>query len=177
MAYEKQTWEDRQVENPLTFTQVNNLDGSITLTPYPGVVQSEGSKMSAERLNHMEEGIYNNSILIEKTVLYESQTGSKGEIELTDMIENYKEVKIFFHYGNIYGSSWVFNPSGKVISLSVVFSISVYNLARIQYKNIKITQNKVTNEGFGYLSINTEGKTGVDIRENEIFIDRIVGYK
>ena len=177
MAYEKQTWEDRQVENPLTFTQINNLDGSITLTPYPGVVQSEGSKMSAERFNHMEEGIYNNSILIEKTVLYESQTGSKGEIELTDMIENYKEVKIFFHYENIYGSSWVFNPSGKVISLSVVFSISVYNLARIQYKNIKITQNKVINEGFGYLSINTEGKTDVDIRENEIFIDRIVGYK
>ena len=55
MAYEKQTWEDRQVENPLTFTQTNNLDGSITLTPYPGTVQSEGSKMSAERFNHMED--------------------------------------------------------------------------------------------------------------------------
>ena len=80
MAYEKQTWENRQVENPLTFTQTNNSDGSITLTPYPGAVQCEGSKMSAERLNHMEEGIYNNSIRIEEIDAYsiqEKKTGKK----------------------------------------------------------------------------------------------------
>ena len=66
MSYEKQTWEDRQVERPLTFTQQINSDGSVTLTPYPGSVLSEGSKMSADRFNHMEDGIYDNSTRIEE---------------------------------------------------------------------------------------------------------------
>lgn len=57
MAYEKQLWNDRQVEKPLTFTMTNNDDGTVTLTPAPGKVTNEGDPMSAERLNHMEDGI------------------------------------------------------------------------------------------------------------------------
>lgn len=59
MAYTKQTWTDRKVEKPLTFLMTTNADGSITLTPYPGVVEQEGTKLSAERFNHMENGIAN----------------------------------------------------------------------------------------------------------------------
>lgn len=57
MAYEKQLWNDRQVEKPLTFTMTNNDDGTVTLTPAPGKVTNEGDPMSAERMNHMEDGI------------------------------------------------------------------------------------------------------------------------
>lgn len=57
MAYEKQVWEDRNVEKPLTFIMTNNSDGTVTLTPYPGVVENEGTKFTASRMNHMEEGI------------------------------------------------------------------------------------------------------------------------
>lgn len=57
MAYEKQLWNDRQVEKPLTFTMTNNDDGTVTLTPAPGKITNEGDPMSAERLNHMEDGI------------------------------------------------------------------------------------------------------------------------
>lgn len=57
MAYVKQEWEDRQVENPMTFTMTDNQDGTITLTPQPGVVQNEGTKFTADRMNHIEEGI------------------------------------------------------------------------------------------------------------------------
>ena len=98
MAYEKQTWEDRQVENPLTFTQTNNLDGSITLTPYPGSIQSEGSKMSAERFNHMEEGIYDNSVSVDeikRVVLYENKNGTNGTILLSDIYDNYEKFDIY----------------------------------------------------------------------------------
>ena len=59
MAYTKQTWLDRKVEKPLTFLTTINADGSMTLTPYPGVVEQEGSQLSASRFNHMEEGIAN----------------------------------------------------------------------------------------------------------------------
>ncbi len=59
MAYTKQTWVDRKVEKPLTFLTTINADGSMTLTPYPGVVEQEGSQLSASRLNHIEDGIAN----------------------------------------------------------------------------------------------------------------------
>lgn len=59
MAYTKQTWTDRKVEKPLTFLMTTNADGSITLTPYPGVVEQEGSQLSAGRFNHIEDGIAN----------------------------------------------------------------------------------------------------------------------
>lgn len=59
MAYTKQTWADRKVEKPLTFLMTTNADGSITLTPYPGVVENEGSQLSASRFNHIEDGIAN----------------------------------------------------------------------------------------------------------------------
>ena len=57
MPYDKQTWVDRQVQNPMTFVLTNNADGTITLTPSPGAITSEGSLLLAERMNHMEDGI------------------------------------------------------------------------------------------------------------------------
>ena len=58
MAYEKQVWNDRQVTYPMRFIMTENADGTITLTPSPGLVTNEGTNVTAERLNHIEEGIY-----------------------------------------------------------------------------------------------------------------------
>ena len=58
-----------------------------------------------------------------------------------------------------------------------MFSIPIYNLARAEYKNIKISGNQITNEGYGYLSINTSGTSGVSIEENKIYITKVIGYK
>lgn len=75
MAYEKQLWNDRQVEKPLTFTMTNNDDGTVTLTPAPGKITNEGDPMSAERLNHMEDGIAQvNDIPEALTVQHYSET-------------------------------------------------------------------------------------------------------
>lgn len=60
--YVKQMWEDRQVEFPMTFTMVENDNGTVTLTPYPGVVSNEGTKFTAARMNNIEDGIFNGSV-------------------------------------------------------------------------------------------------------------------
>ncbi len=57
MPYDKQIWTDRQVQNPMTFVLTNNADGTITLTPSPGAITSEGTLLLAGRMNHMEDGI------------------------------------------------------------------------------------------------------------------------
>lgn len=57
--YEKQLWQDHIVERPGTFRELQNTDGTITHIPEEGEVLEEGSPFSANRMNHMENGIYN----------------------------------------------------------------------------------------------------------------------
>ena len=159
-----------------------NVEIHQTLPDIPNMTTQElkrewdkGNKIIKEAFNACIDEL--NKTIISSKVLYENTTGSNETITLNETIANYNRAKIFYKYINIYGSVEVYNPNNKIISLSIVFSIPVYNLARIQYKNIKIFQNKITNEGFGYLSINTDGKTDVNIEENEIYITKIIGYK
>lgn len=58
MSYQKQNWQDRQVQYPLTFTMTQNENGTVTLTPYPGTIGNEGTKITADRMLHIEDGIY-----------------------------------------------------------------------------------------------------------------------
>ncbi len=62
MAYIKTVWIDRQVQYPLTFTQTNNANGTITLVPAEGTVSQAGTPICALNLNKMEDAIYNNDI-------------------------------------------------------------------------------------------------------------------
>jgi hypothetical protein len=57
MAYSKKTWKDRMVEKPLTFTQVNNPGGTITLTPAEGAIVEPGTPISAANMNNIENGV------------------------------------------------------------------------------------------------------------------------
>lgn len=59
--YEKQLWQDHIVERPGTFREVQNTDGTVTHIPEEGDILEEGSPFSANRMNHMESGIYNAS--------------------------------------------------------------------------------------------------------------------
>lgn len=56
--YTPTTWEDRLVEKPRTFTVTNNPDGTITLTPAPGVVLDEGTAVNAAVMNSLEQRAY-----------------------------------------------------------------------------------------------------------------------
>lgn len=57
MSYVKTTWKDRMVEKPLTFTQVTNADGTITLTPAEGTIVEAGTPVNASNMNNIETGI------------------------------------------------------------------------------------------------------------------------
>jgi hypothetical protein len=61
MSYTKNTWVDQDVERPKTYEVTNNQDGSITLTDSFGLVTELGTPVNADNMNHIEEGIFNNS--------------------------------------------------------------------------------------------------------------------
>ena len=79
MAYTKQTWEDRVVEKPMTYMMTTNEDGTVTLTPVPGTITNEGSKVNAERMNHMEQGIYDAAISGGSDVVFIGDTEPTNE--------------------------------------------------------------------------------------------------
>ena len=55
--YPKQEWKDHAVERPLTYTEIQNEDGSKTFTPAPGEVYQTGTPMNAAKFNNAETGI------------------------------------------------------------------------------------------------------------------------
>ena len=62
--YEKHKWQDRAVEYPNRYREVQENDGTVTHIKEPGRVIQEGTPMTAENFNHMEEGIFANSLLV-----------------------------------------------------------------------------------------------------------------
>lgn len=57
MAYNKTKWIDQDVENPRTYTQRKNDDGSITLLDHFGTITELGTPVNAENMNKIEDGI------------------------------------------------------------------------------------------------------------------------
>lgn len=57
MAFEPILWKDRQIERPNTFRMKTNPDGTITLVPVPGTVFQQGTALSAQTLNLMQDKI------------------------------------------------------------------------------------------------------------------------
>jgi hypothetical protein len=54
MPYTKNTWTDRTVERPLTYTMQTNADGSTTLIPAEGTIITPGTPITADKLNQLE---------------------------------------------------------------------------------------------------------------------------
>lgn len=57
MAYNKTEWKDQDVENPRTYTQRQNDDGSVTLLDHFGEITELGTPVNAENMNKIEDGI------------------------------------------------------------------------------------------------------------------------
>lgn len=72
MAYQKTVWKDQNVENPRTYVERDNGDGTVTLLDAFGTVTELGTPVNAANMNKIENGIadletYINTIL---TTLY-----------------------------------------------------------------------------------------------------------
>lgn len=55
--YTKTVWQDRVVQNPLTYQLQSNSDGTTTLVPAPGTVTQSGTPVNAGNLNNIETAV------------------------------------------------------------------------------------------------------------------------
>ena len=54
MPYSKTIWTNREVEKPRTYNLQSNGDGTTTLLPAEGNIITEGTPITAENMNNIE---------------------------------------------------------------------------------------------------------------------------
>lgn len=127
-------------------------------------------------LNTMQENIetrFNEKI--KGTVLYESDTGTTGNVLLSDSVANYDYIEIECRRpGFIYSSGRLYNVNGKTVSLSANYPTSdgMYIYGKpitIKDKQINVIQAKL-----GYM--NNAGTAFSVSEDDSNYIVRVVGY-
>lgn len=165
MAYVKQVWTDRQVEKPLTFNSMTNADGTITLSPAPGKITQAGTLVTADRMNHIENGIgsldgsvsdLSNTVSTLSTQVNNSKL--KGDfVVLTGILnadnpttisypsgfnaDNTAILNVAFHYksdSSKWGMGSIFNSSSYVLG-EVPYRLTLGNNISLQIRNIIVT--------------------------------------
>lgn len=166
MAYQKQTWEN---------------------------APSTNSPLSADRLNHMEDGIdnaykqiknsyntstadsyscnYMNTILDNQATLYENSTGTNGNITLSDSADNYSYLMVYWK------SIWNSSRNGVVLAPTKTDNWSLFEQVvesgsgTTIYKNIAIYS--INGTAFNYIKASNYNNQN----SNTFYITKIVGYK
>lgn len=111
---------------------------------------------------------------IQGTVLYSNETGTTGNVTLSDSVANYDYIEIQGKRdSNYYSSGKLYNINGKNVVLTTTFTAS--GLMYIYSKNIQINGNSITNISSDLAYFNgTNQNFDSDDRH---FITRVVGYK
>ena len=122
---------------------------------------------------------YNNSlevngVCLNGQVLYSSASGTAGTVTLSDSVENYTYIEIFYRSSgnNACGSVKVFSPNGKLVHLGTIHYIADYDYAK--FALVSVSGSMITFTQNYQIILKNNGSTYS--AENAIFITRVVGY-
>jgi hypothetical protein len=115
-----------------------------------------------------------NGVCISGKVLYNSANGTAGTVTLSDSVENYTYLEIFYRSSgdNACGSVKVFSPNGKLVHLGTIHYIADYDYAK--FALVKVSESMITFiQNYQIILKNNGSEYSA---ENAIFITRVVGY-
>lgn len=115
-----------------------------------------------------------NGVCISGKVLYNSANGTAGTVTLSDSVENYTYLEIFYRSSgdNACGSVKVFSPNGKLVHLGTIHYIADYDYAK--FALVKVSESMITfSQNYQIILKNNGSEYSA---ENAIFINRVVGY-
>lgn len=115
-----------------------------------------------------------NGECISGQVLYNSASGTAGTVTLSDSVENYTYIEIFYRSSgdNACGSVKVFSPNGKLVHLGTIHYIADYDYAK--FALVSVSGSMITFSQNYQIILKSNGSTYS--AENAIFITRVVGY-
>lgn len=122
---------------------------------------------------------YNNSlevngVCLNGQVLYNSASGTAGTVTLSDSVENYTYIEIFYRSSgdNACGSVKVFSPNGKLVHLGTIHYVADYDYAK--FALVSVSGSMITFSQNYQITLKNNGS--VYSAENAIYITRVVGY-
>lgn len=115
-----------------------------------------------------------NGVCINGKVLYNSASGTAGTVTLSDSVENYTYLEIFYRSSgdNACGSVKVFSPNGKLVHLGTIHYIADYDYAK--FALVSVSGAMITFSQNYQITLKNNGS--VYSAENAIYITRVVGY-
>lgn len=115
-----------------------------------------------------------NGVCISGQVLYNSASGTAGTVTLSDSVENYTYLEIFYRSSgdNACSSVKVFSPNGKLVHLGTIHYIADYDYAK--FALVSVSGSMITFSQNYQITLKNNGS--VYSAENAIFITRVVGY-
>lgn len=115
-----------------------------------------------------------NGVCISGNVLYNSAGGTAGTVTLSDSVENYTYLEIFYRSSgdNACGSVKVFSPNGKLVHLGTIHYVADYDYAKFALVNV--SGSTITFSQNYQIILKSNGSTYS--AENAIYITRVVGY-
>lgn len=134
--------------------------------------------MSAENLKQMETNTENAINVVNNkfigTVLYSNETGTTGNINLSDSVANYDYIEIQGRRtGMIYSSGKLYNANGKTVILTS--SNATDEHIYLYTKVVQINGDVITVERAKLMYLNSQMQ--VFATDNDNYITRVVGYK
>lgn len=115
-----------------------------------------------------------NGVCLSGKVLYNNASGTAGTVTLSDSVENYTYIEIFYRSSgdNACGSVKVFNPNGKLVHLGTIHYIADYDYAKFALVNV--SGSMITFRQNYQITLKSNGSSYSS--ENAIYITRVVGY-
>lgn len=114
-----------------------------------------------------------NGVCLSGKVLYDSASGTAGTVALSDSVENYTYLEIFYRSSrDACGSVKVFSPNNKLVHLGAIHYIADYDYAK--FALVSVSGSMITfNQNY---QITLKNNGSIYSAENAIFITRVVGY-
>lgn len=168
----KFAWDIRVIVSDLIGSTTYNLfvDKGIPIVYFDRSLSSMGVNCFPKYNNSLEV----NGVCFSGQVLYNSASGTAETVNLSDSVENYTYLEIFYRSSgdNACGSVKVFSPNGKLVHLGTIHYIADYDYAK--FALVSVSKSMITFSQNYQIISKSNGSTYS--AENAIFITRVVGY-
>ena len=168
----KFAWDIRVIVSDLIGSTTYNLfvDKGIPIVYFDRSLSSMGVNCFPKYNNSLEV----NGVCFSGQVLYNSASGTAETVNLSDSVENYTYLEIFYRSSgnNACGSVKVFSPNGKLVHLGTIHYIADYDYAK--FALVSVSDSMITFSQNYQITLKSNGSTYS--AENAIFITRVVGY-
>lgn len=113
------------------------------------------------------------------TELFNNPDGTAKDIELSDLLANYKYIEIYYTNPtfDIFDSSRIDDPNGKKTSLTVGMRYSEGGAYYTYFRDVSFNGNKITNLYSGYYAVKPDGSIEYFDNNNYISVTKVLGYK